>query len=390
MEFTKALSPTVRIGLVLPTNILCEAYFIFILDENNKLWYADRKDILNDGECIDFRIVYFHEKIDEDEELCNCASSILYGVPIHKHKAKNIKVCNYLKHAEKIRLDHYCENEFYGIHREDFHVETESNNVSISHGGWYKECGIVTFSLSLSDSSGGEEKRMFVIDEISNTYRLINNKTSRIFDQILHEKRNNYLIIDWDEVYNIYKTVSSFNPYEVFESYRIEIEHYVQSRIGKDNYYYEYKTYFIKYIDDYLKKWFFKKKEVLHTDSGYTSNFKTVNQYYRFIEEENAAKKTAYEEYSKIEHFDYLMRQYYKTINEHIINQCSNSSKVPYKWINDDLHLKKAYACLNSLWGHAFDSCVPRKKDFERFIETGLIKYNTTEFEMEDNHLFIE
>lgn len=98
MEFSKTLTPTVRIGLVLPTNILCEAYFIFILDENNKLWYADRKDILNDGECLDYRIVYFHENNDEDEELRNCASSILYGVPIHKHKAKNIKVCNYLKY----------------------------------------------------------------------------------------------------------------------------------------------------------------------------------------------------------------------------------------------------------------------------------------------------
>lgn len=383
MEFSKTLTPTVRIGLVLPTNILCEAYFIFILDENNKLWYADRKDILNDGECLDYRIVYFHENNDEDEELRNCASSILYGVPIHKHKAKNIKVCNYLKYVENLSLDHYCGKDFYGIRREDFYEKTESNSVCISHGGWFKECGIVTFSFSLSESSDEKVKKMFVIDEISKTYRLLNFETGRIFDQLLNEKRNNYLITDWDEVYSIYKTVSTFNPYEVFESYRIEIEHYVQSRIGRDNYYYEYKTYFIKYIDEYLKKWFFKKKEVLYSDSGYTSNFGKVNPYKRFVEEEDAAKNTAYREYNKIEHFDCLMRQYYKTINEHINNQCTNSAKVPYKWIGDDLHLKKAYACLNSLWGHAFDGCVPQKKDFERFIESGLIKFNTTDCELE-------
>lgn len=379
MEFSKTLTTTVRIGLVLPTNILCEAYFIFILDENNKLWYADRKDILNDGECLDFRLVYFRENNDKDEELRNCASSILYGVPIHKHKAKNIKVCNYLKHTKKISICHYNGNEYYGIRREDFYAKSEPIDISISHGGWYNECGIVTFSLS--HSSGKKEKRMFVIDEISKTYRLLNIETGRIFDKLLNEKKNTHLIIDWNEVYNIYKTVLNFNPYEVFESYRIEIEHYVQSRIGKDNYYFEYKTYYIKYIDEYLKKWFLKKKEVLYTDSGYTSNFGEVNPYKRYVDEENVAKKTAYKEYSKLEHFDYLMHQYYKTINDHINNQCANSAKVPYKWIDDDLHLKKAYACLNSLWGHAFDCCVPQKKDFERFIESGLVKYNLADCE---------
>jgi hypothetical protein len=384
MDYSKTLTPTVRVGLVLPTNLSCETYFIFILDANNRLWYADRKDIFNDGECIDFRIVYFRENNDEDEELRNCASSILYGVPIHKHKAKNIKACHYLEHVENISFDHYCENDFYGIRREDIFEKSESFNFCISHGGWYNECGIVTFSLSLSESSDEKVKRMYVIDKISKTYRLLNIETGRIFDKLLNERTDTHLIIDWDEVYNIYKTVSNFNPYEVFESYRIEIEHYVQSRIGKDNYYYEYKTYYIKYIDEYLKKWFLKKKELLYTDSGYTSNFVEVNPYKRFVDEEYVAKEIAYKEYSKFEHFDSLMRQYYKTLYEHINSIYSNSARVPYKWIDDELHLKKAYACLNSLWGHAVDSYIPRqKKDFESSIESGLIKFNITDCKLE-------
>ena len=50
-----------------------------------------------------------------------------------------------------------------------------------------------------------------------------------------------------------------------------------------------------------------------------------------------------------------------------------------YEWIDEELHIKDAYGCLNSLWGHAFDHCVPQKKDFERFIENGLARFNNAD-----------
>jgi hypothetical protein len=377
-EYMRTNKPTVHIGVVLPTNIMCENFYIFFLDDNNKLWYADRKDIVNDGECLDFRIVYFQENNDEDEELRNCASSILYGPPIHKHKAKKIKVCKFLNHASNVQIDENYDNYIYDIKREDLDLAKDNKLAHLSYGGWYKEYGIVAFSLSSSEDSDENKIELFVVDEISMTYRKLNPKTTPIFFHLINDRKTDCLVTDWDSIHEIYKTVCEFNPYEVFESYRIEIEHYVQSRIGKDNYYYEYKTYYIKYIDEYLKKWFYKKKEQLHFDSGYTSHFREVNPYKRFFEEEEKAKNTAYKEYSKIEHFDYLMRHYYEIIKEHIDN-LNNITKMQYEWIDEELHIKDAYGCLNSLWGHAFDHCVPQKKDFERFIENGLARFNNAD-----------
>ena len=193
-------------------------------------------------------------------------------------------------------------------------------------------------------------------------------------------KKRMMLPFDGNKIMEIYNTILNFNPYDVFESYTIEIEHQTQSRIGKDNYSYEYKSYNIKYIDSYLERWFKKCKSLLYKDSGYTSNFEHENPYQRFFEEENEAKIKAYAEYNRQEHFDCLMSHLYQQIKSHILLISSSEPHyTTFDWFPEDVHIKRAFFCLNNSLSKLKNYLPFTTPNYEYLLSCAIEEFNGSE-----------
>ena len=148
---------------------------------------------------------------------------------------------------------------------------------------------------------------------------------------------------------SITQRIENLDISQVFESYRIEITYHHISRIGRDDKYYEDKTYSIMYHDSYLDQWFKTGSERLHSDSGYTSHFERENEYKRFIDEENEAKTKAYLEYNKTEHLKALIKSSFASLKTQFTTP--QPDYISLKTLNGVIPLKKIYYWVDTYLG---------------------------------------
>ena len=79
-------------------------------------------------------------------------------------------------------------------------------------------------------------------------------------------------------------------------------------------------------------------------DSGYTSSFTPTIPYERFYKEENEAKAKAYQQYSKAEHLDCLLKKHYIDIflyQKKLESQTVEYAK--YEWLPNSIMIDAVY-----------------------------------------------
>ena len=370
------IDSSLRIGITITADDDLFNYFVLILDEANKLWYCDRKT--NDIRAN--KIVCFRKG--------------------ENYKALEVQVLPktlaYIGERHKVFLTEEDEIGINGIipNNEILNIEMDFDSVRTYHCGWYGQCGIIVSHYIKEDCNMWN--RYFVYDEKAKTYREFSAAAASLYEDYLARFDNSLdkYPLDIEKASSIYRIVSNFNPVEVFESYRVEIDYYHQSRVGRDDYFYEYKKYSIKYHDEYLARWFKNEKVKLNFQSGYTSNFNPTVPYERFYKEENEAKSKAYAEYSRLEHFDTLMSSFYKAIQEHL-REIENNSFIYPKTIRlqddpDEMNTRKVYSWLYeniSTPLKNYNFIKPKynqsqKERYEEIVIEGLKRYNVEKMKL--------
>lgn len=345
-----------RLGIVLPIPKFIADKFIVILDEDNKLWYAKNEVVENFRTVKDFGIVFF--RWDEENKI------------------------SYVWYIDK---PWYYNGNNFGSEIPPAEIESISFRYSQTKK-WgearYKQGGIIIVGYGEYFADDYPHKRYFLIDDLNHTYHETNDAFGKFIEKSkdFSSRKRMMLPIDGNKIKEVYETILNFNPYDVFESYTIEIEYHTQSRIGKDNYYYEYKSYSINYIDAYLEQWFKKCKSLLYKDSGYTSNFAHENPYQRFFDEENEAKSKAYAEYNRQEHFDCLMTQVYEQIQSHLLKISTSDSHSPsLDWFPEGVHIKRAYFCLNNNLSKIKNYLPYSTPNYEYLLSCAIEEFNGSE-----------
>ena len=322
---------TIKIGIIIKTNDAIFDNYLLILDEDNKLWYAEKRD----------------NYITSNQMVCFLGGD--------NYKALDVKLLpnklTYQGKRDGCFIDRDDKKGMNGIsNNEILNVLTGFDSVEVYSGGWYAQNTIISLHYIKDDMN--MFNRYFITDEKAQTYREFNEASASLYDSALEKSDTNNDIcpIDIEKASSIYNFVSSFNPYEVFESYRVEIVYNHQSRVGRDDYFFEYKKYSIKYHDEYLARWFKNEEVKLSFQSGYTSHFNPTVPYERFFDEENEAKSRAYAEYSRLEHFDTLMSSFYCSIQSHLKRIGNSYFKYPKTIFHhddiDEIDIKKAYSWL--------------------------------------------
>lgn len=301
-----------------------------VLDENGKLWLIWNTDIIHYAKKIEpfcLAVMRFDEKQNITDifpfvkhSLC---STTTYNLPFDKDDIENVSYkylsleANVIASGEnvtgEVRIINYLDGEGICIGSKSFFIDC--NNC--------------------------------VYHELSSDF------TSYIKERTSFERRDliDFLLFNPLEIERIYDLVQNFNPYLVFESYKIQIEykhmyHYLvvdpykeYDSIGR------FKTYSISYFDEYLAKWFTIRENLLDkkTISDYEP-FKMDDFGNRFIEEENKAKAKAYAEYNQNEHFECLMQKQYRHIYKHVSLIKKKKTVYPqYKWLPSDMNIRNVY-----------------------------------------------
>ncbi len=345
MSYTESFETKSRLGILLPMPENIAKHFLLILDENNKLWYSDFKVVDNISEIKPFCVVFF--RFDDNNKI-----TYIWAID-NPSWYEGIKCIS-----------------LYKIRSVDFSFE----DYKYWEYGRYQEGGIAIVGYKKENAEDYSIKRYFIIDSKEQSFH----ELPKAFGEFINKRYNNIeqtFPVQANVINEIYNIVKNFNPYEVFESYKIEINYWTHSRPGKEDYYYEYKSYSIKYIDDYLEKWFKNYRITLHKDSGFTAFFERVNPYERFYNEENEAKEKAYREYNKQEHFDCLMKNHYSQILSHISEIMSDKFEyTSFEWLPEDIQIKKAYWHFNNHFTKYSDS-----------LENSSIEFNLLKIVLEYN-----
>lgn len=365
---------SLRIGIIIITNDAIFSNYVLIIDEDNKLWYCERKtDTIKTNQIVCFRKGENYKALEVNV------------LP---------KTLAYIGERHKVFLIEEDEIGIKGIpNNEILDVKMDFDSVRTYHSGWYGQYGIIVSHYFKDECNVWN--RFFVYDEKAKTYREFSAAAASLYgDYLTNNNGLDKYPLDTDKASSIYRIVSNFNPYEVFESYRVEIDYYHQSRVGRDDYFFEYKKYSIKYYDEYLAQWFKNDSIKLNTQSGYTSHFEPSIPYERFYQEENEAKAKAYAEYSSLEHFDCLMNTLYKSIQNHL-KEIETSSYVYPKNIRlqddpDEINIRKVYSWLyenisKPLRNYHFiapKSNQSQKERYEEIIIDALRKYNIVKMKL--------
>jgi len=310
----------VNVGIVIMTDDDIFNDYMLIIDDDNCLWYSDRS----------------FEEVKANQFICFRKGE--------NNKALEISIIPYNLHyngsiPKYFLIKDIRDGNVKGIPYKDIlTIDTEYDTVASSSWGWYEKFSFI--ALNYISNNVNILNRYFICDESTKTYRELSGAIASFYESSIYsiKSESDILPFNLDLAVSINDIVNNFNPYEIFESYRVEIDYYHQSRVGKDDYFFEYKKYSIKYFDEYLSRWFKNEKIELNRECGYTSHFEPSIPYERFYGEEVAAKRKAYAEYSKLEHYDCLMQSIYQSIKKHYLN--IYSGEFVYNrtmWIPDDL-----------------------------------------------------
>lgn len=290
---------TIKIGIIIKSDDAIFNNYLLILDENYQLWYAEK----------------WTNHIPSNQIVCFLGGD--------NFKALEVKMLpNNLTYQEKRGgcFDDRDDNKgINGIsYNEIKNVLNGFDSVEVYCGELCAENTIIGLHYIKDDVN--IFNRYFITDEKNKTYQELNEATVSLYDSALerNDTNNEIFPIDIDKVSSIYNFVSNFNPYEVFESYRVELYHNHQSRVGWGDYFFECKKYSIEYHDEYLARWFNNNEVKFNPQSGYTSDLNHTMPHERLFDEENEAKSKAYAEYSRLEHFDTLMSSFYSSIQSHL------------------------------------------------------------------------
>lgn len=231
-----------HLGIVVPVSDEADKLFTLILDENNKLWYV-KKDDFKHVNLKPFEIVFF--RFDNNNTITYITSFDNKIEDTQAHK--------------RILLDH---NHFFGNITEsdevfhDIPVKEIIRYVYDYEVIQYKWISGTPGQYDVSifcylHTSKDATVRIFLKDLQRMSYKEI---TGGMREIIINNFRwdDESMLFDGNRIQSIYNTVNNFNPYKVFESYRVEITYHHTSRPGKDDYFREYKTYSIDYLDEYL------------------------------------------------------------------------------------------------------------------------------------------
>lgn len=318
-----------RIGIILPLPYEISEYFVVILDENNSLRYASIDLLTYKTIYKSFQLVLFC--IDDKQKICSIDECPQEFVHTRKKDLEDLQFYT----TGSISYDEVCNVEY------DFE-EVKIRNLYNEHR---RAITLIEYLSKDSDEVIGE--RWFLENYADSSFRELTSQTIEILKYWIACSSKWEIPVDGNSIKSICDNVTNFNPYEVFESYRIEITHKRETRVGREDYYEENKSYSISYFDNYLSKWFNDGDYTLHWETSET-NFDVVNPYQRFIEEEEAAKKKAYAEYNQQEHFDFLISEFFSILKKRMESIESGRLKYsPYKWFPAHLRVKDAYACLH-------------------------------------------
>lgn len=328
-----------RMGIAINTSNLFE-HFTLVLDTNNDLWYADNEDKSN--------FLYHFEEFQ----------LVLFEMG-ENHKAFDVRPLP--SGYEKDKFQNSWKIEDRDSANIDFPIISnlypECPYISYLMHGWYQSNDIYIIRFLLEqDLEKTLSTRYFIFDYFTQTTREFTKNEIILFNSWLEKREQPDFPIDGEEVQKICETVKNFNPYEVFESYSITIGHRRITNVGKDDDEYDCKCYSLKYFDKYLSKWFENYEYDLRIEDyrRYSGtpfapvNF-TKHSPKRFYDEEEQAKKKAYAEYSKMEHFDCLMKEYYDNVLKHIEDiKKENFKYTSFFWLPDYLNMDKVYYWLDN------------------------------------------
>lgn len=290
---------TIRIGIIIKTDDAIFDNYLLILDEDNQLWYAEK----------------WANHITTNQMVCFIGGD--------NYKALDVKLLpNSLTYQGKHYEGNIDGNDKKGINgisnKEIRNVLNGFDFVEVYCGSCQAQNSIIGLHYIKDDIA--LFNRYFITDERNKAYKEFNEATVSLYDLALERNDTNNEIypIDIDKASSIYSFVSNFNPYEVFESYRVEFVQNNQSRVGWGDSFFECKKYSIKYHDDYLSRWFKKTEVIFNPQEGHSSSLNHAASRVRLFNEENEAKSKAYAEYSRQEHFDTLMSSFYNSIQSHL------------------------------------------------------------------------
>lgn len=328
--YIKENNLNIGIGVSIPNDSCFSDIWGLILDNTNKLWYYDSEKEYSMKRVGLFQIVLF---IKND----NYVATNLIPCP---RKLPEIDKISRLFFEGKGALSNLLNIPYNDIKNTSYGFD----EIKYSNFGHYKLASISAFHYIQKKSPHDKHTRYFLKDDKNEKYTEVSDDLVKLLDNGIQGDENIKFPIDGKTIKRICDLVRDFNPYEVFESYKIEIEHEHVNRVGRDDYFHEYKSYSIKYLDDYLKKWFCEKKIELAFDSGYTSSFTPTIPYERFYKEENEAKAKAYQQYSKAEHLDCLLKKHYIDIfmyQKKLESQTVEYAK--YEWLPNSIMIEAVY-----------------------------------------------
>lgn len=390
MSFDKE-DTNIRLGVILPTYYTSKIItdVILILDENNILWQAPKSVIDSSPSSDDlfwepkmkikphplsfddFELVYF--KYEESgfrsykDDFNVWKYQTLYDITyINDFNDLHRRNTGYIRTVDK-----------YGDPYSPIPVK-EINNVDFKYSrcvvwkvdplmviGYLRE----DYTLHNSDDYSRKfafpdddiiHKRYFILDNDEGAYREITSRFIEVINQF--NDSNNFMrtelpISNWTltQLKEIIEKVTSFNPYEAFESFRIKdgsstVLHtdFFGNKIT-DNY--TYKTYSMSFFDDYMNNWFpsptIRQSDGFDDHGAYRLDWGDKD-FHRYGEEENQKKERAYAEYNKQEHFDCLMYFVYRDLKKVIDNSLSKKVRhQQFRCLSDYLKIKNVYYLLN-------------------------------------------
>lgn len=317
----------VSMGMLLSCHEGYSRKLCIVLDENGRLWLVKTEIIQNakDMEPFCLAVIRFDDKLSitdayaaQEHTLCiSCLSDI------SKEDIENV----------------------------NFKYNSLTVNDIATHSSITGSVKIVNY---LDETGSCITSRSFFIDKRNQVYHELSCEFTTFLKERTKNKRNDisdYLHFYPLEIERVYELVQNFNPYQVFESYKIEIIYEIEDNDKRGHYkpyqeFYKYKKYSISYIDDYLANWFYIGKKQLYYERFITGDFKEEMCGYgsRFIEEENEAIEKAYAEYNQYEHFECLMQEHYRYINEHISKIKKQKPEYPqYNWLTSAMNIRGIY-----------------------------------------------
>lgn len=345
------------LGIVLPIPYVMTDILI-ILDENNRLWYAPQKNTY-----LSFQLVEF--TYDSENKVTTVQAASLGSVG-------QVKSLSHLKEKK----DYYTipTNEILNdVIDCDYIIEWGWSSLYIigylrkdfnrSSGFVFYDYDPIPYDIIderhyhyIAHDVNIIKKRYFFIDYTHKTYREITSKFVDVIEHVFTNMTNHDFTLpyDWQNVFqgttcsisdfvkeikSICDFILDFNPYDIFESFRMRrvfsskshIDIFGETWTEKIS----YDSISMEYHDIYLNKWF-----------PFPTGTEDGAEIYE--SQENKIKGNAYSEYSIQEHFDSLIRPYFNCLLDRFEKIKSGEIKYkPYTFFPEYFKIKEVYKLFN-------------------------------------------